>query len=72
MDQLTSLINEMDNLRTQVIESDLSKFDKSVSNSKQQALNVIQAFQSKIHTNLWSVNVFVDIRLLLVAANLDV
>lgn len=72
MDQLTSLINEMDNLRTQVIESDLSKFDKSVSNSKQQALNVIQAFQSKINKNLWSVNLFVDIRLLLVAANLNV
>lgn len=62
----------MDNLRTQVIESDLSKFDKSVSNSKQQALNVIQAFQSKINKNLWSVNLFVDIRLLLVAANLNV
>lgn len=62
----------MDNLRTQVIESDLCKFDKSVSNSKQQALNVIQAFQSKINKNLWSVNLFVDIRLLLVAANLNV
>lgn len=62
----------MDNLRTQVIESDLSKFDKSVSNSKQQALKVIQAFQSKINKNLWSVNLFVDIRLLLVAAHLDV
>lgn len=52
VDQLKSLINEMDNLRTQVIESDLSKFDNSISHSKQQALNVIQSFQGKYKCGL--------------------
>lgn len=53
VDQLKSLINEMDNLRTQVIESDLSKFDKSIIHSKQQALNVIQSFQGKYKFMVW-------------------
>lgn len=53
VDQLKSLINEMDNLRTQVIESDLSKFDKSISHSKQQALNAMKSFQGKYKCIVW-------------------
>uniref|UniRef100_A0A1B6F7S7 t-SNARE coiled-coil homology domain-containing protein n=1 Tax=Cuerna arida TaxID=1464854 RepID=A0A1B6F7S7_9HEMI len=45
VNQLTYLLNDMDNLRNQVVDSEISKFDKLVFNSKQSALNAIKIHQ---------------------------
>uniref|UniRef100_A0A1B6IC95 STX17-like N-terminal domain-containing protein n=1 Tax=Homalodisca liturata TaxID=320908 RepID=A0A1B6IC95_9HEMI len=45
VNQLTYLLNDMDNLRNQVVDSEISKFDKLIFNSKQSALNAIKIHQ---------------------------
>uniref|UniRef100_A0A1B6KDG7 t-SNARE coiled-coil homology domain-containing protein n=1 Tax=Graphocephala atropunctata TaxID=36148 RepID=A0A1B6KDG7_9HEMI len=40
--QLTYLLTDMDNLRSQVVDSEISKFDKLIFSSKQSALNAIK------------------------------
>lgn len=43
--QLSSMVKEMDNVRNQVVDSEVDKFDKLIKNSKLNALTAVRSYR---------------------------